>query len=118
VVVLPLAALAVAWWTGRDQRRPRLLAVAGGVGVLAQLWLVAEGAAGRITSAVDATATANPLYRSWRLALPDYLAMSWWTWALHGAWLVVLAAWAVVASGAGQRLSRLHRLRSRKLRRA
>jgi hypothetical protein len=116
VVVLPLAALAVAWWTGRDQRRPLLLAVAGGVGVLAQLWLVAEGAAGRITSAVDATATANPLYRSWRLALPDYLAMSWWTWALHGAWLVVLAAWAVVASGAGQRLSRLHRLRSRELR--
>jgi hypothetical protein len=118
VVVLPLAALAVAWWTGRDHRRPLLLAVAGGVGVLAQLWLIAEGAAGRITWAVDATASANPLYRSWRLVLPDYLAMSGWTWALHGAWLVVLATWAVVASGAGQRLSRLHRLRSRELRRA
>jgi hypothetical protein len=118
VVILPLAALAVAWWTGRDHRRPLLLAVAGGVGVLAHLWLVAEGAAGRTTWAVDATATADPLYRSWRLVLPDYLAMSGWTWALHGAWLVVLATWAVVASGAGQRLSRLRRLRSRELRRA
>jgi hypothetical protein len=118
VVVLPLAALAVAWWTGRDGRRRLLLAVAGGVGVLAQLWLVAEGAAGRITWAVDFTATANPLYRAWRLALPDYLAMSWWTWALHGAWLVALAAWAVAAAGAGQRLARLHRLGGRDLRRA
>jgi hypothetical protein len=97
VVVLPLAALAVAWWTGPDHRRRVLLAVAGGVGVLAQLWLVAEGAAGGITWAVDATATANPLYRAWRLALPDYLAMSWWTWVLHVAWLVALGAWAVAA---------------------
>jgi hypothetical protein len=118
VVVLPLAALAVAWWTGPDHRRRVLLAVAGGVGVLAQLWLVTEGAAGRVTWAVDATATANPLYRAWRLVLPNYLAMSWWTWTLHAAWLLALAAWAVVASGAGQRRSRLHRLRSRALRRA
>ena len=65
-----------------------------------------------------ATATDNPLYRAWRLALPDYLAMSWWTWALHGAWLVALAAWAVAAAGAGHRLGRLHRLGSRELRRA
>jgi hypothetical protein len=99
VVVLPLAALAIAWWAGADRRRRLLLAVAGGVGVLAQLWLVAEGAAGRVTWAVDFTATANPLYRAWRLALPDYLAMSWRTWALHGAWLVVLTAWAVAARG-------------------
>ena len=118
VVVLPLAALAVAWWTGREGGRRLLLAVAGGVGVLAQLWLVAEGAAGRITWAVDFTATANPLYRAWRLALPDYLAMSWWTWALHGAWLVALAALAVTAAGAGHRLARLGRLGRRELRRA
>jgi hypothetical protein len=98
VVVLPLAALAVAWWTGRDRRRRLLLAVAGGFGVLAFGWLVAEGAAGRITWAVDFAATTNPLYRAWRLALPDYLAMSWWTWALHVAWLAVLATWAVVAA--------------------
>ena len=98
VVVLPLAALAVAWWTGRDRRRRLLLAVAGGFGVLAFGWLVAEGAAGRVTWAVDFAATTNPLYRAWRLALPDYLAMSWWTWVLHVAWLAALATWAVVAA--------------------
>jgi hypothetical protein len=118
VVVLPLAVLAVAWWAGLDPRRPVLLAVAGGVGVLAHVWLVLEGAAGRITWAVDPTATADPLYRAWRLVLPDYLAMSRWTWALHGAWLVALAAWAAVAAGAGHRLARFRRLRSRELRRA
>jgi hypothetical protein len=113
VVVLPLAALAVAWWTGPDHRRRVLLAVAGGVGVLAQAWLVAEGAAGRVTWAVDATATANPLYRAWRLALPDYLAMSWWTWVLHVAWLVALGAWAVAAVGPRQRPPRFRRLSGR-----
>jgi hypothetical protein len=115
VVVLPLAALAVAWWVGPDRRRRLLLAVAGGVGVLAQLWLVVDGAAGRVTWAVDATATANPLYRTWRLALPDYLAMSWWTWTLHGAWLAALAAWAVVAARGRQGRPAFRRLGGREL---
>jgi hypothetical protein len=97
VVVLPLAALAVAWWVGRDRRRRLLLAVAALGGVLAFGWLVAEGAAGRVTWAVDFAATTNPLYRAWRLVLPDYLAMSWRTWALHAAWLVALLAWAARA---------------------
>src|SRR5215216_312625 len=118
VVVLPLAALAVAWWAAGGVRRPVPVAVAGGAGVLAQLWLVADGAAGRVTWAVDPTATANPLYRAWRLVLPDYLAMSWKTWGLHGAWLVALAAWAAVAAGAGHRRSGFRRLRTRELRRA
>jgi hypothetical protein len=113
VVVLPLAALAVAWWTGPDRRRRLLLAVAALSGVAAQLWLVAEGAAGRVTWAVDATATANPLYRTWRLVLPDYLAMGWWTWVLHGAWLAALAAWAVAATRGRQRRPGLRRLGSR-----
>jgi hypothetical protein len=113
VVVLPLAGLAVAWWADRDRRR--LLAVAGGAGVLAFGWLVAEGAAGQVTWAVDFAATGNPLYRAWRLALPDYLAMSWRTWVLHGAWLVALAAWAVVAARPRQGPARLRRLRSRDL---
>jgi hypothetical protein len=114
VVVLPLAVLAVAWWAGRGgPRRPVLLAVAGGVGVLAQVWLVLDGAAGRVTWAVDPMATTNPLYRAWRLVLPDYLAMSWWTWALHGAWLAALAVWAAVAAGAGHRPGNFRRLRGR-----
>ena len=118
VVVLPLAALAVARWTGRDRRRRVLLAVAGGFGVLAFGWLVFDGAAGRVTWAVDFAASTNPLYRAWRLALPDYLAMSWWTWALHVAWLAALAAlaaWAVVAARPRQTQPRLRRLRSREL---
>ena len=75
------------WWTGPDHRRRVLLAVAGGVGVLAQLWLVAEGAAGRVPWAVDATATADPLYRAWRLArrLPSHelvdLGPTWPGWS-------------------------------------
>jgi hypothetical protein len=110
VVVLPLAALAVAWWVGAGGRRSGLLAVSGAAGVLAQLWLVADGAAGRVAWAVDPTATGDPLYRAWRLALPDYLAMGWWAWVLHGAWLAVLAAWAAAAAGARQPSSRFRRL--------
>jgi hypothetical protein len=97
VVVLPLAALAVALWVGPERRRRLLLAVAGGVGLVAYGWLVAEGAAGRVTWAVDFAATTDPLYRVWRLVLPDYLAMTWWTWPLHLAWLLALGACAVAA---------------------
>jgi hypothetical protein len=89
--------------------------VAGGFGVLAFGWLVAEGAAGRVTWAVDFAATANPLYRAWRLVLPDYLAMSWRTWAAHVAWLATLAAWAVAAARPRQGQRRLRRLGSREL---
>jgi hypothetical protein len=101
VVVLPLAALAVAWWAGRDPRRPVLLAVAGGVGVLAH---AVAGPGGRRRAdhlGGGPDRHRQPLYRAWRLVLPDYLAMGWWTWVLHGAWLVALAAWAAVAAGAG-----------------
>src|SRR5215204_3916170 len=115
VVVLPLAVLALAWWAGRGgPRRPVLLAVAG-FGVLAFGWLVAEGAAGRVTWAVDFAATTNPLYRAWRLALPDYLAMSWWTWVLHVAWLAGLAAWAVMAARPRKGRPGLRRRRNREL---
>jgi hypothetical protein len=119
VVVLPLAALAVAWWTGPDRRRRLLLAVAGAAGVLAFGWLVAEGAAGRVTWAVDFAATTNPLYRAWRLALPDYLAMSRWSWVLHVAWLAFLAGLAaravVAARPSRQSQPRLQRPRGREL---
>jgi hypothetical protein len=119
VVVLPLAALAVAWWTGPDRRRRLLLAMAGAAGVLAFGWLVAEGAAGRVTWAVDFAATTNPLYRAWRLALPDYLAMSRWSWVLHVAWLAFLAGLAaravVAARPSRQSQPRLQRPRGREL---
>jgi hypothetical protein len=122
VVVLPLAAVAVAWWArpegsgphergrlrppraprrgapdGPGRRRLVALAVAGGLGVGAFLWLVADGLGGRITWAVDGFAAGYPPYRAWRLLLPDYLRMSWWTWALHAAWLLALGGWAALA---------------------
>jgi hypothetical protein len=118
VVVLPLAALAVGWWTGVNGRpaagpaggdgasaagwtavpgRVVALAVAGGLGVVAYGWLLADGLAGRVTWAVDFFRTGNPAYRAWRLLLPDYLAVTWATWALHSAWLVVLTVWAAAA---------------------
>jgi hypothetical protein len=110
VVVLPLAALAVAWWASPEPIRRVVLAVAGGIGVLAYAWLAVEGVAGRITWAVDFAGTTNPLYRAWRLLLPDYLAMSWWTWTLHGLWLFALAA-AAAAAATGHRFRAPHRLR-------
>ena len=94
VVVLPLAVLAVACWAGGARRRRLAVAVAGGVGVVAYGWLLADGLAGRVTWAVDAFATRDPAYRAWRLVLPDYLTVTTATWVLHAAWLVVVVLWA------------------------
>jgi hypothetical protein len=96
VVVLPLAVLVVACWAGSRGRR-LAVAVAAAVGVVADAWLVADGLAGRVSWAVDFFATGDPLYRAWRLALPDYLTVTTATWVLHAAWLAVLAAWALAA---------------------
>jgi hypothetical protein len=136
VAVLPLAVLAVACWAG-PRGRHLVVAVAGGVGVVAYGWLLADGLAGRVTWAVDFFATGYPAYRAWRLVLPDYLTVTTATWVLHGAWLAVVAAWAAAAwrqarpaAGtppgqvpvaaprrgtwpAGQRPGRLHRVRAR-----
>jgi hypothetical protein len=125
VVVLPLAAVAVAWWAGPEGsgpegsgeprrgapvsgsrrgapvgpggRRRLALAATGVLGVGAFLWLVADGLGGRIAWAVDVLATGYPPYRAWRPLLPDYLQMRWWTWALHAAWLLALGGWAALA---------------------
>jgi hypothetical protein len=99
VAVLPLAVLAVACWaagTGAG-RRGLVVAVAGGVGVVAYAWLLADGLAGRVTWAVDFFATGYPAYRAWRLILPDYLTVTTATWVLHAAWLAAVAAWAATA---------------------
>ncbi|HEX2026804.1 MAG TPA: hypothetical protein VHF25_02260, partial [Nitriliruptorales bacterium] len=96
VVVLPAAAVAVAWWTGGDRRRVALLAITGSVGVASYGHLVAEGLGRELTWVVDFAATSNPWYRTWRWALPNYLEVTWATWALHVAWsavAVVLVGW-------------------------
>jgi hypothetical protein len=91
VVVLPAAVLLCAWWAGRH--RAAALAI-GALGVLAWLVLAWEAATGRVTLVFDFYATGNPVYRAWRVLLPDYLAPVAGTWWRHAAWLVVLAVLA------------------------
>ena len=89
VVVLPLAAIAIAWWVRGGWRRLISFLALGAVGVLAQAWMVVEGLRGDIAWVVNLQATANPLYRARREALPDYLSEDAGTWVLHWGW----AAW-------------------------
>ena len=106
VVVLPAAVLAIAWWARRGGGRLAVAAALGAVGVLAQAWVSAEGALGRLAWVVDLQSTSNPLYRAWTAVLPDYLTENAVTWPLHWAWAAALAAVAVVAWRAERARSR------------
>ncbi|HTI33140.1 MAG TPA: hypothetical protein VL422_05635 [Miltoncostaea sp.] len=97
VVVLPLAAVAIAWWVRAGGARLVAAAALGAVGVVAQAFIVAEGLLGRIAWVVDLQTTADPLYRAIRWITPDYLAEDAATWPLHWGWTVALAAAAVWA---------------------
>jgi hypothetical protein len=99
VVVLPCLVLVVAWWVGEAATtgRLRLLATTAVYGVVAWLWLVAEVLAGQRTLIVDFEGTTNPLYRVWRLALPDYRDPGLGSWLRHGVWLAVLAGLALAS---------------------
>jgi len=55
-------------------------------------WLVVEGSLGNTTWIVDFFDTTNPVYRAWRLVLPDYMNVTTTTWVLHGAWITVFVA--------------------------
>jgi hypothetical protein len=96
VVVLPCVVLAAAWWTQQVRSRSALMAVAAALGVGTYLWVVADGLGGRITWVVDFFRTTNPFYGAWRVLLPDYMAASAHTWALHGVWLGVALFLAVL----------------------
>lgn len=95
VVVLPVAVLAVAWWVGGSGRRFLGTSLVGLVGVVTYGWLAVEGWGQGITWAVDFFETTNPAYGLWASALPDYMARTTATWALHGAWVAVLGALAL-----------------------
>lgn len=101
VAGLPAAVLAVAWWADGPRWRLLLLAWSGALGVVTYGWVVADGLRGRLTWAVDFFTTSGPVYRVWRLALPDYMNLTAQTWILHGAW--ILAAVAAAAWGGGGR---------------
>jgi hypothetical protein len=97
VAALPAAVLAIAWWARGGGRRLGATLAVGAAGILAYGWVAAEGALGRIAWVVDLQDTANPLYRAWSAALPDYLDVTAATWALHWGWAAALAALAVLA---------------------
>lgn len=97
VVVLPLAAIVIAWWVRAGGWRLVTFLCLGAVGVLAQGWIVAEGLRGDLAWVVNLQATANPLYRAWRQALPDYLHEDAATWVLHWGWAALAVVVAVLA---------------------
>lgn len=108
VVVLPLAILAVAWWSANvaDWVRVRSwLLAATAVGVVSWTWLLAEVVAGGRALVVDFAQTADPLSKGWRLLLPDDRVLAPVDLARLAGWAVVLgalAAWGWRGSGPTQ----------------
>jgi hypothetical protein len=97
VVVLPAAMLVLCWWLDRiGAAARRVFGVLGAVGIAAWVWLCVEASTGRRTLIVDFFDTANPVYRAWRVALPDFLRVTTATWMLHAVWSVVLGALVIV----------------------
>jgi len=97
VVVLPLAALVVAWWLARHGAAVRLGAVgAAAAGVLTYGWLLADGRARRVTWVTGFETVGSPAYRVVRPLLPDYRHLGAGTWARHAGWILVLGLLAVV----------------------
>lgn len=94
VVVLPLAALAIAWWADASRRRLVVVMAAGVTGVVTYGWLVTAGWQHRLTWVVDFAAVSGP-HRLWRWALPAYQEPSTAVWVTHGAWLLaaLFLAW-------------------------
>jgi hypothetical protein len=101
VVVLPCLVLAVAWWFATLRpSRTRVVALAAAAvgtlaGVVAWAWLLLEVLQERLRVVIAFEATRGPLYRAWRLLLPDYRAATAADWARHGAWIGVVALLAV-----------------------
>ena len=99
VVVLPCVVLATAWWVGTvgaslQKRVVGVIAGLGAVGVVLWGWLVVEVLRLRLRLIIDFEATRDPLYRVWRLALPDLRQPGGFTPVLLAVWTVALAALA------------------------
>lgn len=105
VVILPVAVLLVAVWVDERRRRLPVLAAVGSLGLVAFGFLVIEGLTHRLTWVVDFATTANPIYRTFAVLLPDYLAPTTATWILHGSWVafVVVLGWLGWRSGSFRR---------------
>lgn len=96
VVVLPLLVVMIALWAGDHRGRLAAAAGLGLLGIANYVWLIAEGALGRLTLVVDFFTTTSPIYRLLASISPDYLQVTAATWLLQSGWLVVaggLAWW-------------------------
>lgn len=98
VVALPLAAVAVALLVSRFAAL--LWPALGGcaVGVFNWLWLVVESSTGRRTLVTDFEATSNPVYRAWRVLLPDHRDFDATAVTLTLVWALALAAMGLWAA--------------------
>ena len=103
VAVIPALALLLMAWVDRIGRRKTLFLGLGAAGAAAFLALALEASTGRLALIVDFTSTANPLYRGWSALLPDYMAATPLTWALHGLWTVAFAVLAALGWRSGGR---------------
>ncbi|HEX6310334.1 MAG TPA: hypothetical protein VF152_01765, partial [Acidimicrobiia bacterium] len=96
VVVLPCAVLAIAWWAARYARARGWLAAGAVAGAGAVAWLTVEGLLGHRRLVVGFEDTGFPLYRLWRLALPDGRLVPPGTTLVRALWylaVAMLAAW-------------------------
>jgi len=111
VVVLPCVVLATAWWVGtvggaRQRRVVGVIAGLGALGVVLWGWLVVEVLRLRLRLIIDFEATRDPLYRVWRMALPDLRQSGGFTPVLLAVWAVGLGAlawwgWRLAGSAGG-----------------
>ena len=98
VVVLPVVVVAVAVLAGRHAAPLWLALVGCAVGIFNWLWLVVEASTGRRTLVTDFEPTANPVYRAWRVLLPDLRDFEAASVALTLVWALGLAATGVWAA--------------------
>lgn len=111
VVVLPCVVLAVTWFASTRPAVRRVLVALGLFGASVYAWLVAQAVFGDLTIVVGFEGVTHPLVRALRALLPDYRERAAADWALHGAWLLAIAATAI-AIARPRVLARLHSGRS------
>jgi hypothetical protein len=103
VAVLPALVLVVAWWADQHGARARrAVAVLGVAGASVHAWLVAQAVFGDLTTVVTFESMTHPLWRAWRLLLPDYRDRGAADWLLHGVWLALLGGAAVLGARVGR----------------
>ena len=98
VVVLPVAVVAVAVLAARLSTVLWLALAGCAAGTFNWLWLVVESSTGRRTLVTDFEPTSNPVYRAWRMLLPDHRDFDATAIALTAVWASALAATGVWAA--------------------